>query len=168
MELKKRGNILGDDFVIVNKLIYNKPLWDPDKIFYKYKKDIRNYIKKLRTYAKSLWREVEFYSKKWDWPGGGEIYTAIKRKNYIWISLLLNNNLNNYLFCLYTLNNLYYHKFLGKWAFKQINNFKYKPKNCVKRLEKISLLGNKGKELDQKLKIFRQLVKDTDPLMRKL
>lgn len=167
-KIKKKGYISRDDFVTVNKIIYNKSLWDPDKIISNYRKDLRKYLKKVRTYAKSLWQDVEFYSKKWDWPGGGGIHTAIKRKNYIWIDQLIKIQIYRYLFCLYALNNLFYHEFLGKWAHKQIKDFKYKPKNCVKRLEKISLLGNKGEELDKKIKLLNQLIKDTSPLMKKL
>ena len=166
--IKNRGYIAPDDSTVVNKLVYNIKLYDPRQLFCKYKNIIQPYVGGFRILAKYYWGELQNVNKKDDWAGGGRISTALKRKNYLWLGYLMNIYLNWYLVCIYALNDKYYHQFLTKWSFKTINDFKYKPTDCVKRLEKFSILGNKGKEFDKKLKILENLIKDTNSLMNKL
>lgn len=164
-EIKKRGYIIPHDSIMVNRLAYNFPLYDPEKILFKYKKIIKPYIKGFRILARYYWGQLQNVGKNDDWAGGGRISVALKRKNYIWLSYLMNIYLHWYFVCLYALNDKYYHQFLTKWSFKSINDFKKKPKNCVKRLEEISILGNRGKDFEKKLKLFERLIKDSDSLM---
>ncbi|MBU3897235.1 MAG: hypothetical protein KJ697_04910, partial [Nanoarchaeota archaeon] len=129
--------------------------WDPNKIFKRFKTRLKKYTDS-RLYVKNiLWAGVKKFTK------GTEVSITLKRGGYIWINSMINSKLNDYLDCLYTTNGRFFHAGEPKWASKQISVFKYKPKNCVKRLEQISLLGNNPKDLKKKLNIFKSLVKDT-------
>ncbi len=165
-EIKLRGYIHIGDYYIINQIVFQKTLWDPDKLFSKYNKKLKKYNKMLKIDAKFLWERIEdFFVNK---ESSNGIYKEIKRKNFIWINQLISIYIRWYLFCLYTLNNEYYHKFLTKWSYRKINEFKYKPDRCVERLEKISIMGNNKNELMKKIKIFNELIKDTSSLMKKL
>jgi predicted nucleotidyltransferase len=166
-QIKDRGHLVRDDSTVVNKLVYNMALHDPKKIFAKYKKIMKRYVDGQKILAKYFWGELKKLSSKRDWAGGGNLNGAIIRNNPIWLSYQLNMYLGWYFTCLYAINDQYYHEYLVKWSYKKINDFKYKPDDCVKRLEKFAVLGNKGRDLKKKLRIFEELIKDTDTIMGK-
>ncbi|MBU3904827.1 MAG: nucleotidyltransferase domain-containing protein [Nanoarchaeota archaeon] len=160
-EIKRRGYIFKGESHVVDKSFYNIILWDPNKIFKRFKTRLKKHTDSKPYVKNILWAGVKKFAK------GTEVFIALKRGGYIWINSMINSKLNDYLDCLYTINGRFFHAGEPKWAFKQIPAFKYKPKNCVKRLEQISLLGNGPKDLKKKMRIFKTLIKDTEPLIRK-
>ena len=166
-EIEKRGSLYRDDALLVTEIYLTKIIWDPLKYFNKRKKILQKYIKKLKIVVINLlWPWLKSFGEK-GWPRGGGLDEALKRKNPIWINKLIQLHLDWYLYCLYNLNDEYWTDFYTKWAFKKIKTFKYKPRNCLKNLEEISLLGCKEKELYKKVKLLKQLIKDLTPLIHK-
>lgn len=156
-----------DDFSRLSKIFQDKILWDPDKIIHKIRKRVKPVVDTSIKFSLNIyWPNVVGFVKEPESNARSAIGIAIKRGSCIWICKLFDIQLEFYLHCLYAINNEIYYNFLTKWAYKKIPTFRYKPKNCVKRLEQISLLGNNPKDVKKKLEIFKTLVKDTEPLIR--
>lgn len=158
--VKKRGRLDREDSLMYAEIYSTKEIFDKNNLFVKYRKEVRRYIKK--DMLKWFWPALHDFIK---YEGG--LKEAKLRKNKIWIYGRMTINLRWFFDCLYIVNNEYYHDGRLKWAFKEIETFRYKPRNCINRLEKIMVLGNEGKELNQKIRIFKQLIKDLEPFIPK-
>lgn len=162
----KKGFIAKDDDSVVGWISGAKIVWDPKQVYANLKQKLKKYEKKPKWLIKILWNLLIDFDKE-NWPEGSGIRQAILRKNYIWIGRLMQVYLDRFLVCLYDLNGKFYTDFKQKWAYKEINTFKYKPKNCVKKLEQIYLLGNDLGSARKKIKLFSELIKDTTPLIKR-
>jgi len=164
--VEKRGFIAKDDEQLIGSISNAKIVWDPRRVYANLKEKLAKFETKPNWLVKLLWNQLIDFSEK-DWPEGAGIGQAILRKNYIWTGKLVQTYIDRFLLCLYAINNKFYTDMSQKWAYKEIKAFKYKPKECVARLEKIYLLGNKSRELKTKIKLFSSLIKDTTPFIKR-
>lgn len=143
------------DSIFVGRVLNTKCIYDPKNLIKKWKKKSRKILKKYLPEAIKFF--IPFLKDQ------SELSIIIKRKNWLFENLRIAQFIEWFLVCLYALNGEPY--YISKWAFKKIPTFKYKPKNCVKKLEQISLLGNDPKDLKKKINIFKDLIKDMEPLI---
>ena len=160
--IKEIGHLTKDDSIFIAWIYLTREIYDPKKIFLRYKRILNNYVKNQRKIINLYWHHLQGLFKKGLPHGSAGIETAIARKSSIWINKLFNLLIDKYLFVLYAINNTYYYEWNQKWTFNQIPKFKKKPKNCLKKLEKISILGNKSNEIKLKIKLLKELIKDTE------
>ncbi|MBU3896364.1 MAG: nucleotidyltransferase domain-containing protein [Nanoarchaeota archaeon] len=150
-----RSRKLHDSFLI-SHLLNTVSLYDPNKLLTGWKSKLQPILK---THLSSI-KEGSFSKLKHELL---QIDISIKRKNMIHINQEISKMIDLFLIALYALNNQPFMS--SKWSKERIKVFKMKPKNCVKHLEQISLLGNNTKDLNKKLKLLKSLIKDTDPLI---
>jgi len=134
-----------------------KPLYDPKRKLAKLKKKM-----KFPKNPKNL-IVVPFDIVKDIMLSDDILPYLIKRKSYPDIEMKLNTAFRNYLHVLYSLNKKFFTT--AKWYDKDIRRFRVKPRNCVRRIRQIAILGNKGTALKRKIKIFKSLIKDTGSLV---
>ncbi|MBT3940568.1 nucleotidyltransferase domain-containing protein [Candidatus Woesearchaeota archaeon] len=142
--------------------VYNtKVVKDPFNIFVKLKKKIPAATPQLLRY---FLPDLENISLKNGWPYSSFIQ-AVNRKNYIYIDSLIDHELDNFLVCLHAIN--YKHYVSIKWATKSIRELPIKPQGTLKRVQKISMLGNLPGDIKQKIDILQSLVADLNKLILK-
>lgn len=133
---------------IGTQIIYTKPIYDPKRLLRSWKKAVK-YPKWLQTdtvcrvqFAHSVFETVE---------------SAIKRRNYIFIPKYLEDRIDILIRVIYALNKRYY--VMQKWFYNDVKSFKIKPRNCIKRMEKIKNLDNRG-QLGKKLRLLNDFWED--------
>ena len=90
----------------------------------------------------------------------GRLEIEMKRNNIISFQYRLNRTIGWIIQLIYSANNKIFQD--ARWAYKEIPKMRIKPNNCLAKLNKISLLGNKPKEMQIKLNLLRKLVKDLE------
>lgn len=148
----------------INHVYYARSIYDPNKKF----KELKEGIPKPNIKGEGIKWLIDllnrtFYGNRGPW--GDRVEKAIKRRNPIALNKEFTELIDAFVIYLYAINKEYYTT--AKWLPQYIKKFKIKPKNCIKRLERISLLGNRPKELKEKIKIFKSLVEDTKPFIEK-
>ena len=86
------------------------------------------------------------------------IEKSFKRKNLVFVNYLFLDSLERYISMIFALNKRYYSDL--KWAEKYIESFKIKPKNAIRNIKKFSELGNKQKEIGEKLSLLKKMILD--------
>ncbi len=135
---------------------YSKPIYDPKNLIKKWKKELSKYPNQFRK------GKLEYLTAIFNFAKNYEVY--LKRKNFIYVSYRTEELKEILIEAIYALNKRYP---ISKWFFRDIKNLKLKPKNCIKRLEEFSLLGNKEKDLKKKLKILNSLALETYKIAKK-
>ncbi len=154
-KFSKKTATLRETKEVLNYIYNIKIIYDPENIVKNLKKDIP---KPTQVFVNS-----SLYFIKSRVLGEG-LESAIKRKNYLQINSIFEEGILNYLLTLYSLNNRYFSHY--KEAFFSLKNLKKKPKNCMKKLQKIAKLGNSEKEIKTKVKLFRSLYEDLIKIKR--
>jgi hypothetical protein len=136
-----------------------KPLYDP-------KKEMTKLRKKMKFPNHENMHIVPFdHTVKDIVMSEDTLPYLIKRKSYLQIERQISKALRAYMHVLYSLNKRFFTS--AKWYDREVKKFKTKPENCIKKIEQIAILGNRGKDLKKKIKLFQSLIKDTEPLLKK-
>ena len=122
-----------------------KIIYDPDKIFSdarkrKYPEGQRNFQLTLVIYPMRV-REY--------------VTTAKKRKDFLFLNSVVTQTIENTMKVVYALNDVEFQS--PKWALAKSLKLKIKPKNFEKRINNILRLGNRGEDLDKKVKLLEKI-----------
>ncbi len=145
---------------ILDWILNTKIIFDEENIL-KIKREIKLTEKGKKEIISRFYRELE----KNLLIENPSINVEIKRKNYLFIQHLIQKSVTETLEILYTLNNKLYK--YPKWALKDLKEFKNKPADTIKIIQKISKLGNSKKDLERKINLIKLLIKKIHPLIKK-
>jgi hypothetical protein len=139
-------------------LIQNmKPIIDKENI-------IRDFKKKAKYSEEYKIRKLEYQfsilcNRK------NIVNKPLRREDMPFVNYLFSDTLERYVWMIFTLNKKYYSDL--KWAERYIRKFKIKPKDVIKNIRKFSELGNKPKEIDEKLKLLKEMILDISKVIKK-
>lgn len=96
---------------------------------------------------------------------GWTIGKPIKRGDIAFINYLFSEAIEKYVSTIYALNKIYYSDL--KWSLNILESLKIKPKKSIYNVKKLSVVGNNPKEINEKMRILKEMIIDLSKIIRK-
>jgi len=123
---------------------------------------LENMKLKLSDYPDKLYdKNIDFHLSKLN--DSEDMKSAIQKKDILFYHSALDNSIDHYLQLLFTLNYCFFPS--RKRSFLYINEFKYKPKNCIERLIEIVKYGGEVDTINKSYEKWNEIVKETIELI---
>jgi len=123
---------------------------------------LENMKLKLSDYPETLYdKNIDFHLSKLN--DSEDMESAIHKKDILFYHSALDNSIDHYLQLLFTLNYCFFPS--RKRSFLYINEFKYKPKNCIERLIEIVKYGGEVNTINKSYEKWKEIVKETIELI---
>ena len=144
---------------ILNWIMNAKIIYDKENIL-RIKKEIKLSQKGKKNIISRYYKELE----RTLFSSNSSLEIELKRNNYIFLQYLISKSVEQIIEIIYILNNKLYK--YPKWALRELQTFKKKPKSCENIIQQISILGNSKKEICKKITLFKLLMKYMHPLIK--
>jgi len=145
---------------VINSII----LYDEGNFIKTMKKKLIPFINQLPESSKKYFNWIKYHYWKIEsirFP----ILMAIRRKNIILANQIIDKTLEGIIACVYMANKEYYYE--PKWINHEIKKFKKKPRNFLKKVNRIYSIRGDIRGLNRKIKLIISLLNEVEKIYKK-